>query len=140
MEVAGNPHNPVAVNWYVNNIGSSNSANTFSTAIGKAWLKSGRAVFDIADFDELNFAIKSSGLDGYFQTSGGDYAKMDIVFVIDPTTQRDDLKSGIKHYLSFLKSIGEPNYSSGAIAPSNTALGQIDGFKMAKNIILYGPP
>ena len=126
--------------WYINNVGSYNSANTISTAIGKARLKSGRPVFAIADFDELNSAIKSSGLEGYFQTSGGDYSKMDIVFDIDTTTQRDDLKSGIKYYLSFLKNIGESNSPSGAIASSNTASKQIGGFKMSKNIILYGTP
>lgn len=128
--------------WYINNVGSPNSANTISTAIGKARLKSGRAVFAISDFNELHSAIKSSDLDGYFESSDGDYSKMDKVFDIDATTQRDDLKSGIKYYLSFLKSksMGELNASSGAIVPSNTAAGQIDGFKMGKNIILYGTP
>ncbi|SDN10060.1 AAA family ATPase [Acetanaerobacterium elongatum] len=119
--------------WYMNNVGSSNSANTISTAISKARLKNGRAVFAIADFNELDSVIKSSGLEGYFQASGGDYSKMDIVFDIDPATQRDDLKSGIKYYLSFLKSIGELSSSSGATR-------QTGGVKMAKNIILYGTP
>ncbi len=125
--------------WYVNNVGSSNSANTISTAIGKAKLKNGRAVFSIAVFDELDTAIKNSGLDGYFQTSGGDYIKMDAVFDIDPTAQRDDLKSGIKHYLGYLKSIGV-NSSNGATAPSNATSGQPGGFRMEKNIILFGTP
>lgn len=128
------------IQWYTNNVGSSNSANTIAVAIGKARLKSGRAVFAIADFNELDSAIKSSGLEGYFQASGGDYSKMDIVFDIDPTTQRDDLKSGIKHYLSFLKSIGELSSSSGTIVPPNIASRQTGGAKMAKNIILYGTP
>jgi Cdc6-like AAA superfamily ATPase len=62
---------------------------------------------------------------------------MDIVFDIDPTTQRDDLKSGIKHYLGFLRSI---SLSSGKIDPPNIASRQAGGVKMAKNIILYGAP
>jgi 5-methylcytosine-specific restriction protein B len=119
--------------WYMNNVGSSNSANTISTAISKARLKNGRAVFAIADFNELDSVIKSSSLEGYFQASGGDYSKMDIVFDIDPATQRDDLKSGIKYYLSFLKSIGE-------LSSSSVATRQTGGVKMAKNIILYGTP
>ena len=119
--------------WYMNNVGSSNSANTISTAISKARLKNGRAVFAIADFNELDSVIKSSGLEGYFQASGGDYSKMDIIFDIDPATQRDDLKSGIKYYLSFLKSIGE-------LSSSSVATRQTGGVKMAKNIILYGTP
>jgi len=121
------------IQWYTNNVGSSNSANTISTAISKARLKNGRAVFAIADFNELDSVIKSSGLEGYFQASGGDYSKMDIIFDIDPATQRDDLKSGIKYYLSFLKSIGE-------LSSSSVATRQTGGVKMAKNIILYGPP
>jgi len=43
------------------------------------------------------------------------------------------LKSGIKYYLSFLKSIGE-------LSSSSVATRQTGGVKMAKNIILYGPP
>ena len=89
--------------WYIKSVGSSNSANTISTAIGKVRLKDGRAVFAIAIFDELDAAIKSSGLDGYFQSTGGDYAKMETIFDIDTTIQCDDLKNGIKHYLAFLK-------------------------------------
>ena len=98
--------------WYTKNVGSANSANTISTAIGKARLKDGRAVFAVASFDELDAVIKSSGLDGYFQSSDGDYAKMDAVFEIDTTAQRDDLKSGIKHYLAFLKNEGVTSTST----------------------------
>ena len=128
------------IKWYRYNIGSPNSANTIAVAIGKTRLKSGRAVFAIADFNELDSAIKSSGLEGYFQASGGDYKKMDIVFDIEPNTQHDDLKSGIKHYLAFLKSLGELSSSSGTIDPPNIASRQTGGAKMAKNIILYGTP
>lgn len=125
--------------WYISNVGSSNSASTISTAIGKAKLKNGRAVFSIAIFAELDNAIKNSGLDGYFQASDGDYIKMDAVFDIDQTAQRDDLKSGIKHYLTYLKSKGV-NSSNGVTAPSNMTSEQSGGFKMEKNIILYGTP
>lgn len=52
--------------WYVNNIGSYNSANTISSAIGKTKLKNGQPVFTIAVYDHLNNAIKIGGLDGYF--------------------------------------------------------------------------
>lgn len=89
--------------WYANNGGSPGSANTISSAIGKTRLKNGRAIFSIAVFDDLDSAIKNSGLEGYFQTKDGDYSKMDAVFDIDEGIQRDDLKSGIKYYLSFLK-------------------------------------
>lgn len=120
--------------WYINNGGSPNSANTISTAIGKVRLKDGRAVFAVAIFDELDAVIKNSGLNGYFQSSGGDYAKMDAVFDIDTTTQRDDLKSGIKHYLAFLKSEGVTATST---KPSDS---MIQTSKFAKNIILCGTP
>ncbi len=120
--------------WYINNGGSPNSANTISTAIGKVRLKDGRSVFAVAIFDELDDVIKNSGLDGYFQSSGGDYAKMDAVFDIDTTTQRDDLKSGIKHYLSFLKSEGVTATST----QSSASIIQTSNF--AKNIILCGTP
>jgi hypothetical protein len=85
--------------WYINNGGSPNSANSYASAIGKTKLKNGRAVFAVAVYDELNAAIENGGLDGYFQTSGGDYTKMEAVFDIESSVQRDDLKSGIKHYL-----------------------------------------
>ncbi len=120
--------------WYTKNVGSANSANTISTAIGKARLKDGRAVFAIASFDELDAVIKSSGLDGYFQSSGGDYAKMDAVFEIDTTAQRDDLKSGIKHYLAFLKSEGVTSTST---TPSDSIT---QTPKFARNLILCGTP
>ncbi len=120
--------------WYSKNVGSANSANTISTAIGKARLKDGRAVFAIASFDELDAVIKSSGLDGYFQSSGGDYAKMDAVFEIDTTAQRDDLKSGIKHYLAFLKSEGVTSTST---TPSASVT---QTPKFARNLILCGTP
>lgn len=123
--------------WYVNNVGSANSANTISSAIGKARLKDGRAIFSIADFSVLDSAIKNSGLDGYFQSSDGDYVKMDAVFEIDTTTQRDDLKSGIKYYLSFLKNTGAAASSSIVkSAPMATA----NNTQFAKNIILCGTP
>ncbi|NLW04122.1 MAG: EVE domain-containing protein, partial [Pseudomonadaceae bacterium] len=90
--------------WYINNGGSSNTANTISTAIGKARLKDGRAVFAVTTFDELDALIQNASLNGYFQSSRSDYANMEDVFNIDATTQRDNLKSGIKYYLDFLKS------------------------------------
>lgn len=127
------------IQWYASNIGAKSSAETISVAIGKAKMKNGRAIFTIANFNELDTAIKNSGLDGYFQASDGDYIKMDAVFDIDPTAQRDDLKSGIKHYLTYLKSKGVSS-SNGVTAPSNTTSGQSGGFKMEKNIILYGTP
>lgn len=92
--------------WYANNGGSPNSANTVSSAIGKAKLKNGRSIFSIATFDILDSAIRNSGLEGYFQTKGGDYSKMNAVFDMDDSVQEDDLKSGIKYYLSFLESLG----------------------------------
>lgn len=90
--------------WYGKNVGKSSSANTISTALGKARLKNGRAIFAITIFDELDTAIKNGGLDGYFQATDGDYSKMRTVFKFTQNTQLDDLKSGIKHYLSFLQS------------------------------------
>ena len=93
--------------WYANNVGTANSVNTISSALGKAKLKNGRAIFAITDFEELDTAIKNNGLDEYFQSRGGDYSKMDAVFDIDKTAQRDDLKSGVKYYLSFLKSLNQ---------------------------------
>jgi hypothetical protein len=39
-------------------------------------------VFAIADFNELDSVIKSSGLEGYFQASGGDYSKMDKFLIL----------------------------------------------------------
>lgn len=123
--------------WYVSNGGSANSANTISSAIGKARLKDGRTVFSIADFNVLDSAIKSSGLNVYFETSGGDYTKMDVVFDIEPTAQRDDLKSGIKHYLNFLKSTeAESSSNTAGRAPMVTA----NSTQFAKNIILCGTP
>jgi hypothetical protein len=123
--------------WYVNNGGSANSANTISSAIGKARLKDGRAIFSIADFYVLDSAIKSSGLNNYFESSGGDYIKMDAVFDIEPNAQRDDLKSGIKHYLNFLKStVDESSSSIGESAPRATA----HSTQFTKNIILCGTP
>lgn len=89
--------------WYTNNGGSVNSANTISTAIGMARLKNGCAIFTIADFDRLNNAINDIGLGDYFSSRDGDYSKMDAVFDIELNAQMDDLKSGIKHYLAFLK-------------------------------------
>ena len=123
--------------WYVNNGGSANSANTISSAIGKARLKDGRAIFSIAAFYVLDSAIKNSGLNGYFDSSGGDYIKMDVVFDIEPNAQRDDLKSGIKHYLNFLKSTGaESSSNTEGSAPMFTA----NSTQFAKNIILCGTP
>jgi hypothetical protein len=127
------------IQWYTNNIGAKSSADTISVAIGKAKLKNGRSIFAITNFNELETAIKNSGLDGYFQASDGDYIKMDAVFDIEPNAQRDDLKSGIKHYLTFLKS-KEVNLSNGVTASSNTKLDQSGDFKMEKNIILFGTP
>jgi 5-methylcytosine-specific restriction protein B len=76
------------------------------------------------EYTELDSAIRGGGLGGYFQSNEGDYSKMNAVFDIEPNTQPDDLKSGIKHYLNFLKNAisakGEEN--------------------MEKNLILYGPP
>lgn len=89
--------------WYASTAGSPASASTISSAIGKTRLKNGRAIFSIAVFSDLDSEIKNSGLEGYFQTKGGDYSKMDAVFDMDAGVQRDDLKSGIKYYLSFLK-------------------------------------
>lgn len=120
--------------WYINNGGSPNTANTISVAIGKARLKDGRAVFAVTIFDELDALIKKAGLDGYFQSSGGDYAKMDDVFNIDTTIQRDHLKSGIKHYLDFLKSDSMTTTSTKSSASSKQAS------KFPKNIILCGTP
>lgn len=126
--------------WYINNGGSPNSANTISSAIGKTKLKNGRAVFAVAVYYELYAAIKNGGLDGYFQASGGDYSKMEAVFDIESSVQRDDLKSGIKHYLSFLQSDGTSVVSGGVTAPANTAVEQSGSYRMAKNLILYGTP
>lgn len=126
--------------WYVNNGGSPNSANTISSAIGKAKLKNGRALFSVAVYDELETAIKDGGLDGYFQTSGGDYSKMEAVFDIEPSVQRDDLKSGVKHYLSFLQTEGTSGTSGGVADPSNTVVGESSGYRLPKNLILYGTP
>lgn len=126
--------------WYINNGGSPNSANTISSAIGKTKLKNGRAVFAVAVYDELDTAIKSGGLDGYFHASDGDYAKMEAVFDIEPSVQRDDLKSGIKHYLDFLQSEGASAVSDEVSAPANTAVGNSGSYRMAKNLILYGTP
>jgi len=126
--------------WYTENGGSANSANTISSAIGKANLKSGKAVFAVTAYDELTTAIKNSGLEGYFDASGGDYDKMDAVFDIDPTCRKNDLKSGIKHYLAFLKSSGT-SASMGEDAPAaSTAATPPNNFRMEKNILLYGTP
>ncbi len=121
--------------WYANNGGSPNSANTISSAIGKAKLKNGRSVFSIAAFDVLDSAIKNSGLGDYFQMSGGDYSKMDAVFVIDGTAQRDDLKSGIKHYLAFLKSLKQfpPQYEYFEITSEEAKIIDID--KLDKELL-----
>lgn len=126
--------------WYVNNVGSSNSANTISSAIGKTKLKNGRPVFAVAVYDELNSAIRNGGLDEYFQSSDGDYSKMIAIFDIGSSVQRDDLKSGIKHYLSFLQSKGTSVTSNGVAAPLSSPTGQINGYKIAKNLILFGTP
>jgi hypothetical protein len=126
--------------WYINNGGSPNSANSYASAIGKTKLKNGRAVFAVAVYDELNDAIENGGLDGYFQTSGGDYTKMEAVFDIESSVQRDDLKSGIKHYLGFLQSKGAPVVSVGAITADNTPVGQSGIYRTPKNLILYGTP
>lgn len=128
------------IHWYIKRDGSPNTASTFSTAINKVRLKNGRAVFAITDFDELNSAIVDSGLGGYFESSSGDYSKMDLVFDVEPNTQRDDLKSGIRYYLEFLRSKGALEISDDVIASPNPASEQISGFPMEKNIILYGPP
>lgn len=126
--------------WYINNGGSPNSANSYASAIGKTKLKNGRAVFAVAVYDELNAAIENGSLDGYFQTSGGDYTKMEAVFDIESSVQRDDLKSGIKHYLGFLQSKGAPVVSVGAITTDNTPVGQSGIYRTPKNLILYGTP
>ena len=126
--------------WYVNNGGSPNSANTISSAIGKAKLKNGRALFSVAVHDELESAIKDGGLDGYFQASGGHYSKMEAVFDIEPSVQRDDLKSGVKYYLSFLQSEGTFGALDGVAAPSNLVVGESSGYRLPKNLILYGTP
>lgn len=126
--------------WYINNGGSPNSANTISSAIGRTKLKNGRAVFAVAVYGELDTAIKNGGLDGYFQSSGSDYAKMEAVFDIESSVERDDLKSGIKHYLSFLQSEETSVVSDGVSAPAYTAVGQSGSYGMAKNLILYGTP
>lgn len=126
--------------WYVDNGGSSNSANTISTAIGKTKLKNGRPVFAIAVYDDLNNAIKNGGLDGYFQASGGEYSKMEAIFDIEPSVQRDDLKSGIKHYLSFLQSEGASVVTDGVEARFSSPTGRTIGNKIPKNLILFGTP
>ncbi|MFA5536349.1 MAG: AAA family ATPase [Bacillota bacterium] len=112
--------------WYTNNIGTANTANILSTALGKTKLKNGRRIFAIAAHAGLYIPIKNGGLVEYFQTDDGDYAKMATVFDTESTVQRDDLKSGIKHYLNFLQSEGTPIVE--------------ESFKMPKNIILYGAP
>jgi len=88
--------------WYANNVGSINSASTISSAIGKARLKDGRAIFSITDYYELSRVIDTAGLKGYFEARDGDYSKMNSVLDIEPKTQLDDLKNGIKYYLRFL--------------------------------------
>ena len=126
--------------WYINNGGSANSANTISSALGKAKLKSGKAIFAVTAYDELIIAIKNSGLEGYFEASGGDYDKMNAVFDIDPPCKKDDLKGGIKHYLAFLKS-GEAEASTVEDTPVPSAIPTpSNNFKMEKNILLYGTP
>ena len=132
MNVDEQQHRAEFKQWYISSGRSANTANTLATAIGRARLKNGRAVFAIADFDELDAAIKSGGLDDYFESSDGDYSQMDLVFDIEPTAQTDDLKSGIKHYRRFLK--------SKLIIPSNTPPEQIGGFRLDKNIVLCGVP
>lgn len=126
--------------WYINNVGTSNSANTISTAISKAKLKNGLAIFAITDSNELDTAIKSSGLDEYFQSSSGEYEKMDAVFDIEPSAQRDDLKSGIKHYLNFLKSSRVSDSTNESTARKNDSSTITGSFKMEKNILLFGAP
>lgn len=126
--------------WYISNGGSSNSANTISSAIGKARLKNGRAIFSIADFNELDTAIRNSGLDRYFQSRGGAYERMDAVFDIEQSTQRDDLKSGIGHYLNFLQSNAISDSSNELASQNSTSLGTTSIFRMDKNLLLYGTP
>lgn len=97
-------------------------------------------MFAVAVYDELNSEIKNGGLDGYFQASGGDYSKMEAIFDIGSSVQRDDLKSGIKYYLGFLQSEVTSVASDGVTAPLSMPPGQINGYKIAKNLILFGTP
>ena len=126
--------------WYTDNGGSPNSANTISSAIGKARLKGGQSVFAITTYDEIADAIGNSGLQGYFHTNDGDYDKMNDVFDVDPTCQGDDLKSGISYYLAFLKGdetsapMGE-GIATGDLAPTHRS-----NSIREKNILLYGTP
>ncbi|MDR2926025.1 MAG: hypothetical protein LBU76_08815 [Azoarcus sp.] len=123
------------IQWYSDEKGGSkNAVRAMSSAIGKVTLKNGTALFAITDYSDLDIAIKNSKkLNEYFQNRGGGYQKMNTVFNIPPECQLDDLKSGIKYYLEFLKEKSpdgkqEPTDKTG------------ESFSMDKNIILFGVP
>jgi 5-methylcytosine-specific restriction protein B len=101
--------------WYISNGDSPNSINTISTAINKARLKNGKAIFAITNLSEFNIVIKDANLEGYFENERGNYNKMDDIFDVEPNTQMDDLKSGIKFYLRFLNTKNESESLTPAI-------------------------
>jgi hypothetical protein len=129
--------------WYANNGGSVNSAATISTAIGKARLKDGRAVFSIADFEEFSDIISAGGLDGYFEARDGDYSKMDAIFDVESKTQPDDLKNGVKYYLRFLETQNsvdadlenEVNNIDSSYLPAEIVLHHLGGLKETHNLL-----
>lgn len=119
------------IKWYEENYKSKNTAQTISYAISKTKLKNGQSVFSITTYDDLKNILRNENLEEYIQTNNGDYSKLDKILDIEETVKRDDLKSGIKYYLSFLK--GDVVY---------VPLGQLseEPFIHNKNTILYGTP
>jgi len=128
------------IKWYAGNVGPPSTANTYATAMGKTSLKTGKTIFAITDFDELNDVIVNNGLVGFFQSRDGAYEKMDIIFNLESSTQRDDLKGGINYYLEFLKG-GEPSKLSNEMESTVDDLLEMKSeFEMDKNIIIFGAP
>lgn len=119
------------IKWYEENYKSKNTAQTISYAISKTKLKNGQSVFSITTYDDLKNILRNENLEEYIQTNNGDYSKLDKILDIEETVKRDDLKSGIKYYLSFLK--GDVVY---------VPVGQLseEPFIHNKNTILYGTP
>ena len=128
------------IQWYIQNGGSSISAKSISEAIGKAKIKDGRLVFDITVYGDLFDVIKEKGLNAYFQANSSDYTKLETLFDIDPSVKRDDLKNGIKYYLSFLHNSSTPIVEDGNGAQCISTAEHTNDRIFPKNLILFGTP
>jgi mRNA-degrading endonuclease HigB of HigAB toxin-antitoxin module len=89
--------------WYVKiNRGSLNSVRTIMSAMRHTRFKNDKQyIFDLPPL-EFKQRVMNSTLSTWIFIKDGSYHKLDQLFEYDSDrVQKDDLKSGIKHYLGF---------------------------------------